>query len=257
MSDKAYSAYLIDLDGTLYRGNQPIPHAKEFIQTLRRLNVPFLFITNNSTTRPEVVAERLRVKFGIDARDEEVYTSALATADYLQKQQAKTAYVIGEEGLHAAIKQAGVVETKNNPEYVVVGLHRSVTYQDVEEAALAIQNGATYVLTNADTNYPTERGLLPGAGSIGAMVEVAGRKKPIVIGKPGKNMITEALDQLKVSADETLMVGDNLDTDILAGQQSGVDTLMVLTGVSTLEDALQRKEKPTYIREHLGEWDLQ
>src|SRR5699024_7692291 len=181
---KTYKGYLIDLDGTLYLGTEPIPYAKDFIQRLRQKEIPFLFLTNNSTATPEKVAERLREKFQIEAYEEEVYTSAMAAADYVGKKDGKTAYIVGEEGLRLALFEAGISEEEKQPDYVIVGLHRTVTYQELEKAVLAIHQGAEYILSNADANYPTAKGLLPGAGSIGALVEVAGRKKPVVTGKP-------------------------------------------------------------------------
>lgn len=251
---KTYKGYLIDLDGTIYKGNEVLPHARAFIDTLRKKQIPYLFVTNNSTASPDQVAYRLRTKFQIAATADDVYTSAMATADYVQKQAGKTAYVLGEEGLKKAVQNVGVRLEETNPEYVIVGLHRSVSYVDFEKAVLAIHKGATYILTNADTNYPTERGHLPGAGSLGALVEVAGQKKPIVTGKPTSVMMTVALEKLNLKKEEVLMVGDNLKTDILAGVSNQMDTLFVLTGVSSQEEVDRLNIYPTYTIQHLGEW---
>ena len=253
---KSYKGYLIDLDGTLYKGNESIPHAKEFVAALREKNIPFFFLTNNSTTIPAQVAERLRVKFGIEADEAEVYTSALAAADYLKERGGGSAFVVGEDGLKKAVAQAGLSFEETNPDYVIAGLYRTLTYEELAKGALAIRNGAQFILTNADATYPTERGLLPGAGSIGALLSTAAGVKPTITGKPEKIMMEEAIKRLGVKREEVLMVGDNLDTDIRAGLENGLDTLMVLTGVSTESQAKERGILPTYIRSHLGKWEI-
>ena len=254
---KTYKGYLIDLDGTMYRGNEPLPYAHAFVHELKEKKIPFLFLTNNSTTSPEDVAERLRTQFNIEATSKDVYTSALAAASYIQEKKGETAYVLGEEGLKKAVQQVGVNLQEKNPEYVIVGLHRSVTYLDFEKAVLAIHEGAEFVLTNGDANYPTERGLLPGAGSLGALVELAGKKQPVITGKPERMMMASALDKLNLKKEEVLMVGDNLQTDILAGTSNGIDTLFVLTGVSKEEDIETFNISPTYTVNNLGEWVIE
>lgn len=253
---KSYKGYLIDLDGTIYRGTELLPDAPLFIQSLREKKIPFLFLTNNSTTTPVKVAERLRSHFKIDVHSDDIYTSAMAAAAYVKKTEGKTAYVVGEEGLTQAVREAGLTENTVDPDFVFVGLHRTVTYVELEKAVLAIHRGAIFILTNADANYPTEKGLLPGAGSIGALIEKATGKTPIVTGKPERSMLSAALERLKLNPEDVLMVGDNLHTDILSGKKSDIDTLLVLTGVSSEKDIDETMIYPTYVRRNLGEWEI-
>ncbi|WP_027109101.1 TIGR01457 family HAD-type hydrolase [Lacticigenium naphthae] len=254
MAKKHYKGYLVDLDGTMYRGTDPIPEAPDFIQRLRKANIPFLFLTNNSTSRPSEVQRRLVDRFGIEAYKEEIYTTSLATADFLSKRGGKTVYVIGEDGLKRALRKAGFKEDRENPDYVVVGMDRKVSYKEFEEATLAIQKGATFIGTNKDTNIPTEKGLSPGAGSIIGLVEIATRQKPIYIGKPEAIMMDLAIEHIGLKKEEVLMVGDNYETDIMAGIQNGIDTLLVFTGFTSKHELAHFAEQPTYTVDNLDEW---
>lgn len=257
MTKKTYKGYLIDLDGTMYKGAEKIPAAPRFIQRLREAAVPFLFLTNNSTSTPEDVAVRLTDHFGIEAYKEEVYTSSLATADYLTTLGVKSVYVIGEKGLREALKQAGFQEDEESPDAVVVGLDREVTYKDFETATLAIHNGAHFIGTNKDTNLPTERGLVPGAGSLVALLERATRQQPKFIGKPESIIMDEALQRIGLTKEEVLMVGDNYETDILAGLENGIDTLLVFTGFTSEEDLKAVQLQPTHTAQSLDDWKIE
>ena len=169
-----YEGYLIDLDGTIYRGSEPIPAGRRFVEQLQARQIPFLFLTNNTTKTPETVANRLANEFSIHVGPETVYTATLATIDYLNDaNKGKKVYVIGEPGLIEPILAAGYVWEEETPDYVVVGLDTDVTYEKFVVATLAIQKGATFIGTNPDKNIPTERGLLPGAGSVIAMIEAS------------------------------------------------------------------------------------
>jgi 4-nitrophenyl phosphatase len=241
---------LIDLDGTLYRGNEVIPDAPLFIETLRRNSIPFLFLTNNSTRKPEQVALHLR-ELGISAYPEEVFTSSMAAARYLaHEEHVQKVYLIGEEGLFAAIQESGkeIVsgENVNEVEAVVVGLDRHLTYEKLARACLAIRRGAKFISTNSDIALPTERGFLPGSGAIAALIRTSTERVPVTLGKPEKLMIQYALEQLKSPPEETLLVGDNLQTDILAGVRMGIKTVMIYTGVSTPEHVARSEIKPDY-----------
>ncbi|MBM6615777.1 TIGR01457 family HAD-type hydrolase [Desemzia sp. RIT804] len=252
-----YKGYLIDLDGTMYKGKTPIPEAPIFIQQLRNKNIPFLFLTNNSTKTPEVAAKNLQENFGIQALPEEVYTSSLATADYLKSlNNGNKVFVIGEEGLKQALRNKGFVEETEEPDYVVLGLDQMATYEKFKIATLAIRNGAQFIATNKDTNLPTESGLVPGAGSLAALLMTATRIEPTFVGKPETIIMEEALKLLDLPAQEVLMVGDNYETDILAGINSDIDTLLVLTGFTKLEDLADVLVQPTYIIDSLKEWDV-
>lgn len=257
MAQRKYKGYLIDLDGTMYRGAEKIPAAPRFIKRLREAAVPFMFLTNNSTATPKDVAARLTDSFEIEAYEEEIYTSSLATADYLTTLDVKSVYVIGEKGLREALKQAGFQEEEENPDAVVVGLDQKVTYKDFEAATLAIHNGAHFICTNKDTNLPTERGLVPGAGSLAALLETSTRQKPLFVGKPESIIMDAALNRIGMEKNEVLMVGDNYETDILAGIENGVDTLLVFTGFTSEADLKLMERQPTHTVQTLDDWIIE
>ncbi|GEK88175.1 4-nitrophenyl phosphatase [Alkalibacterium putridalgicola] len=254
MQDIKYRGYFIDLDGTMYKGTEPIKEAPYFVKKLKNSKIPYLFLTNNSTSTPEEVADRLNKTFNIPAKAENIYTSALATADYVKALKGNRVYVVGEDGLRQALTDVGCELVDEDIDHVVVGLDRHLTYDKCEVASLAIQKGATFVATNKDTNIPTERGMSPGAGSVIAMIERASHTKPIFVGKPEKIMMASALDKLNLSKKEVLMVGDNYETDIMAGINSQIDTLLVLTGFTKKEDLEYLEIQPTYVINTLDEW---
>ena len=250
-----YEGYLIDLDGTIYRGSEPIPAGRRFVEQLQARQIPFLFLTNNTTKTPETVANRLANEFSIHVGPETVYTATLATIDYLNDaNKGKKVYVIGEPGLIEPILAAGYVWEEETPDYVVVGLDTDVTYEKFVVATLAIQKGATFIGTNPDKNIPTERGLLPGAGSMIAMIEASTQQKPIYIGKPEAIIMEKAVETLGMEKANVLMVGDNYTTDILAGINNGIDTLLVLSGFTQKADVPTLPVPPTYLVDSLDEW---
>ena len=256
---KKYAGYMIDLDGTIYRGKEKIPAAKRFIERLQEHDIPFLFVTNNSTQAPIKVVENLANNFDIHVKEENVYTSALATADYIAdlNKDKRSVYVIGEVGLKQAILDKGFRFEETNPDYVVVGLDYDVTYHKFELATLAIKRGAKFIGTNADTNLPNERGLVPGAGSVIALVECSTQQKATYIGKPETIIMEKALERLGLPKDEVVMVGDNYMTDINAGINFGIDTMLVYTGVSTRELVRKQEIAPTIELGSLDEWKVE
>lgn len=251
----AYKGYLLDLDGTIYRGGEAVPGAAAFISYLKERHIPYLYLTNNASASPEHVAERL-CAMGIEAAPADVYTSSMATATYLREQASPGAkvYMIGEDGLREQLMASGFVLTDESPDYVVVGIDRAFTYEKLAAAARAVRAGAVLIATNADAALPTEKGLYPGNGSLVAAVSVASATKPIVIGKPQPIIVQYALERLGTKAAETLIVGDNLYTDIEAGANSGLDSLLVLTGYSTRAEAEIHPARPTHIAEDLTQW---
>lgn len=250
-----YEGYLIDLDGTIYRGSEPIPAGRRFVEQLQARQIPFLFLTNNTTKTPETVANRMANEFSIHVGPETVYTATLATIDYLNDaNKGKKVYVIGEPGLIEPILAAGYVWEEETPDYVVVGLDTDVTYEKFVVATLAIQKGATFIGTNPDKNIPTERGLLPGAGSVIAMIEASTQQKAIYIGKPEAIIMEKAVETLGMEKANVLMVGDNYTTDILAGINNGIDTLLVLSGFTQKADVPTLPVPPTYLVDSLDEW---
>lgn len=253
----SYKGYLIDLDGTIYRGTEPIPAGKRFVEELQQRELPFLFVTNNTTKTPATVAKRLVDEFDIHVAAETVYTASLATIDFmLTDGKGKKVFVIGESGLIDLILEAGFEWEEETPDYVVVGLDNYLTYEKVVTATLAIQKGATFIGTNPDKNIPTERGLLPGAGSVVSFVETATQTTPIYIGKPEAIIMDKAVKILGLQKEEVIMVGDNYETDIQAGIQNGIDTLLVLSGFTKAEDVPHLPVPPTFIKNSLDEWQF-
>ncbi|GGE07068.1 haloacid dehalogenase [Marinithermofilum abyssi] len=253
---KRYEGYLLDLDGTLYRGNEVIPGALEFVNKLKDSGKPYLFLTNNSFRTPEEVAAKLR-EFGYPAEADQVVTSSMAAAHYLKEEMnSPRVYAIGGNGLRTALKEAGCELTDRKPEAVVVGIDLDFTYEKMKKATLAIHEGARFIGTNGDLNLPTEEGLLPGNGSIIAGIQAATGVKPIFVGKP-ESVITEvALDKLQMNRDKLLMIGDNLMTDILTGVNAGMDTLLVYSGVTSPEDYEAADIKATHVIDDLRDWDI-
>ena len=253
---KEYKGYLIDLDGTMYKGTERIIEAVEFVQALQRKGIPYLFVTNNSSRTPEQVAAKLR-EFEIPATAQQVFTTSMATANYIEEQKPDASvFVIGEDGIIEACKNKGFTFQQEDADFVIVGLDRSVSYEKLSVACLAVRNGATFISTNGDIAIPTERGLLPGNGSITSVVTVSTQTEPIFIGKPESIIMEQAMKVLGVSKEETLMVGDNYDTDIMAGINAGVDTLLVHTGVTTRLYMEGYEKKPTYAIDSLAEWNI-
>lgn len=249
-----YKGYLIDLDGTMYRGSEKIEEAGDFVVRLKEAGIPYLFVTNNSSRRPEQVAEKL-VSLDVPAEADQVFTTSMATANYIAEQKADASYyVIGEEGIQHALESKGFTYDEENPDYVVFGIDRGINYEKLAIGALAIRNGATFISTNGDNVIPTERGFLPGNGSLTSVLTVATGQQPIFIGKPEPIIVNQALEKLGLTKEETVMVGDNYETDIMAGINAGMDTLMVHTGVTTREMLKEYKTQPTYVIDSLSEW---
>lgn len=253
-----YKGYLIDLDGTVYFGKNRIPTAEAFIKQLVERQLPFLFVTNNATRSAEEVADVLRHQYELPVTQEHVYTSVMAIIDYLKEHYPhKRVYVVGEPSLHRQIEAAGfVLDQTEHAEVVVQALNRHTTYEELAEAVLAIRNGAAFLVTNTDSNIPTERGMMPSSGALTAFIQYATQVEPIVMGKPYAPILEGALKQLGLAKEEVLMIGDNYATDIQVGINAGMDTLLVLTGFTTLEDLAHVLVQPTHVRANLSEWSL-
>nr|1YS9_A Chain A, Protein SPy1043 [Streptococcus pyogenes M1 GAS] len=252
-----YKGYLIDLDGTIYQGKNRIPAGERFIKRLQERGIPYLLVTNNTTRTPEMVQSMLANQFHVETSIETIYTATMATVDYMNDMnRGKTAYVIGETGLKSAIAAAGYVEELENPAYVVVGLDSQVTYEMLAIATLAIQKGALFIGTNPDLNIPTERGLMPGAGALNALLEAATRVKPVFIGKPNAIIMNKSLEVLGIQRSEAVMVGDNYLTDIMAGIQNDIATILVTTGFTRPEEVPTLPIQPDHVLSSLDEWRL-
>lgn len=250
----ALRGFIFDLDGTLYRGNTVLPGAAEFVARLRQASIPVLFLTNNATTPPQGVAERL-TGMGIPAGIEDVFTSAQATATTLAEEMPNCRiYVVGEAGLREALLAAGLTLTDDfrEADTVVVGMDREITYLKLRDAALAIRRGAHFIATNTDRTLPTELGLIPGAGSIVGLLEIATDVQPRIIGKPSAGIMQLGLRRLGTPRELTGAVGDRAETDIIGGQAAGLPTIAVLTGASTAEQFAAMRPPPDWVFEDLG-----
>lgn len=253
---KQYQYYIFDLDGTMYHGNEPIDGAKEIIDYLDDKEIPYQFLTNNSTKQPIDVAEKLQ-SFGIKAMEKHVMTSAMATKEYLIQHKMKRVFVIGEDGLKNTLRSANIQivdDESESVDAVIVGLDREVTYEKFAKATLLIRNGAKFISTNPDKNIPTERGMMPGNGALTTLVQSSTGIEPISIGKPNELMILEILRLNGWDQTDVLMVGDNYDTDILTGIHASVDTLHVNTGVSSTNQVQDKEIQPTYTVDTLYDW---
>jgi NagD protein len=239
--------FLIDMDGVIYRGSELIAGAQRFVNTLRRSDVPFLFLTNNSQRTRRDVATKLR-RMGIQAEERHVFTCAMATARFLAQQKPNgTAFVIGEGGLLHALHTNGYSIVDHDPDYVVVGEGRALNFEMFETAVRMIQKGAKLVATNLDPNCPTQQGMRPGCGAIVALLETATGRKAFSVGKPSPVMMRAARKELGLSADETIMIGDTMETDILGGVQMGYRTVLVLSGSTRKEDIESYAYRPDTI----------
>lgn len=230
-------AFIIDMDGVLFRGQTRLPGARTFLETLQRESVPYVLLTNNSTLTAGQYVDKLN-RMDIEVPHDRIMTSAIATAKYLagQTKPGTRMYMIGMDGLAEALRAEGFVLTDKAPEYVVVGLDTNVTYRELCIASLAIRAGASFVGTNPDLTLPTERGLEPGAGAILSAIEAATEVQPKIIGKPQPGAFETALTMLGTMPYETAMIGDRLQTDIVGGASAGLRTLLVLTGATSPDD---------------------
>jgi 4-nitrophenyl phosphatase len=224
---------IIDMDGVLYRGDEAIAGTREFVDFLRSREIGFVLATNNATRTPQQFVDKL-ARMGVTVHAHEVLTSALATADYLAgiAPPGTRVFAVGQDGLRSALRQAGFALVEDAADYVVVGMDFTVCYERLAEATLLIRAGARFIGTNPDRTFPSERGIVPGAGSLLAFLEAATGVSPTVIGKPETTMFEQALARMDAQPATTAVLGDRLETDILAGRRAGLLTVLVLSGVT-------------------------
>jgi len=246
--------FIIDMDGVLLHGSRIVPGADEFINTLRKENRKFLLLTNNPVYTPRDLAHRLQA-IGIQIQEDQIFTSALATASFLHKQRPDgKAFVLGESGLTEAIHNLGYVITDINPDYVVLGETLAYNFQMIKKAIRLIHDdGARFIATNPDPSAPSEGGLIPACGAMAALIEKASGVAPFFVGKPNALMMRTALNYMNVHSENTIMVGDRMDTDIVAGVTSGMETILVLSGVTKEEDIDKFPYLPTHIKRSVAE----
>jgi NagD protein len=249
-------SYLIDMDGVIVSGNQLIPGADAFIERLHQRHIKFLILTNNPMYTPIDLQHRLQ-RLDINVTAEHFYTSALATAAFLKAQKPHgTAFVLGESGLTEALHQVGYVLTEHEPDYVVLGETLVYSYTRITQAVRLIEAGARFIATNPDPSGPGEGGLVPACGAIAALIQSATGVRPYFIGKPNPLMMRTALRYLDEHSENAIMVGDRMDTDMRAGTESGMETVLVLTGVTTRERVDRFPYQPTRIVDSVAELEM-
>lgn len=245
-------ALILDMDGVLWRGNSPIGNLEQVFRSISSSGLKFILATNNSTLNAEKYIEKLR-NFGVILSPKQIVNSSIATAYYLEKLSpgGGEVFIIGEAGLIEDLEKKGFFYSENEPQYVVVGMDRSLTYEKLRLATLFVNKGSMLIATNPDATFPTPEGLVPGAGAIVAALETSTGKEAYVVGKPSAEMYHYALDELRTSPNETLVVGDRLETDIAGAQMLGCATALVLSGVTDIDTALAWRPEPDLIADDI------
>ena len=244
--------FICDMDGVIYHGNRLLPGVKEFVDWLYAEKTPFLFLTNSSERSPRELQQKLG-RLGLDIDESHFYTSALATAKFLKMQsRKKSAFVIGEAGLTNALYEVGITMNDVDPEYVVVGETHNYNYDNISKAVQLVLAGAKLIGTNPDLTGPGETGIFPACGAMISPIEVATGKRAYFVGKPNPLMMRTGIKMLGLHAQEAAMVGDRMDTDVVAGLESGLDTVLVLSGVSTRATIEEYPYRPKYVLDGVG-----
>jgi NagD protein len=247
MRDRKITSWLMDMDGVLVREQHAIPGANEFLTRLRELGMPFLVLTNNSIYTPRDLAARLR-RSGLDVPESAIWTSALATAQFLDDQRpGGSAFVIGESGLTTALHDHGYTMSETEPDYVVLGETRTYSFERITQAIRLVAAGSRFIATNPDNVGPTPDGPLPATGSVAALISRATGVDPYYVGKPNPLMMRSALNAIEAHSESTAMIGDRMDTDVVAGLEAGLATILVLTGVTTPGEAERYSYRPSKI----------
>jgi NagD protein len=253
MSGREIRSWLMDMDGVLVREQQALPGANEFLTRLRELGIPFLVLTNNSMYTRRDLAARLR-RSGLEVPEESIWTSALATGRFLESQRpGGSAFVVGEAGLTTALHAAGYTLSDEDPDYVVLGETRTYSFDRITRAIRLVVGGARFIATNPDNVGPSPEGPLPATGSVAALVSRATGVMPYYVGKPNPLMMRSALNALDAHSEHTAMIGDRMDTDIVAGLEAGLEAILVLTGVTDRDDAERQPYRPSRIVESVAD----
>ena len=250
---RAIRSWLIDMDGVLVREDQALPGASAFLAALRELGLSFLVLTNNSIYTRRDLAARLHGS-GLEVPEEAIWTSALATARFLADQRpGGSAFVVGEAGLTTALHSAGYTLSARAPDYVVLGETRTYSFERITQAIRLIDGGARFIATNPDNVGPTADGPVPATGSVAALISRATGVDPYYVGKPNPLMVRSALNAIAAHSEQTAMIGDRMDTDVVAGLEAGLHTILVLSGVSTRETAERFPFRPSLIVESVAD----
>jgi NagD protein len=253
MSRREVRSWLMDMDGVLVHEEQAITGADRFITALRDRSIPFLVLTNNSIYTQRDLAARLAAS-GLDIPEESIWTSALATAKFLEDQRpGGSAFVIGEAGLTTALHESGYTLTERSPDYVILGETRTYSFERITQAIRLIEAGARFIATNPDATGPSPDGSLPATGAVAALITRATDREPYYVGKPNPLMMRSALNAIDAHSETTAMIGDRMDTDIVSGLEAGLETVLVLTGVSTRESAERFPFRPSRILDSVAD----
>ena len=253
MGRREIHSWLMDMDGVLVHEEQAIPGAARFLDLLTRRGTPFLVLTNNSIYTRRDLAARLKAS-GLEVPEEAIWTSALATATFLQDQRpGGSAFVIGEAGLTTALHSAGYTMTERAPDYVVLGETRTYSFERIARAIRLIVDGARFIATNPDATGPSPDGPLPATGSVAALISRATGVEPYYVGKPNPMMMRSALNVLDAHSETSAMVGDRMDTDVISGLEAGLETVLVLTGVATREETERFPFRPSRVVESIAD----
>jgi NagD protein len=253
MTEREIRSWLMDMDGVLIREEQPIPGADQFLMRLRELGTPFLVLTNNSIYTRRDLAARLAAN-GLEVPEEAIWTSALATARFLESQRpGGSAFVIGEAGLTTALHDAGYTLSERAPDYVVLGETRTYSFERITRAIRLIAGGARFIATNPDPTGPSSEGPLPATGSVAALISRATGVAPYFVGKPNPLMMRSALNAIDAHSETAAMVGDRMDTDVVSGLEAGMETILVLTGVTSRQEAERHPYRASRIVESVAE----
>jgi NagD protein len=246
-------SWLTDMDCVLVHEGSALPGAPEFIARLTELDRPFLVLTNNSIFTPRDLAARLAAS-GITVPEDRIWTSALATASFVHQQMpGGSAYVIGEAGLTTALYSAGYTMTDTDPDYVILGETRTYSFSSITKAIRLVAEGARFIATNPDPTGPSQEGPLPATGAVAALITKATGRTPYFIGKPNPVMIRAALNRIEAHSETTAMVGDRMDTDVLAGMEAGLHTFLVLTGSTRAHDVEKYPFRPSEVRQSIAD----
>jgi 5'-nucleotidase len=253
MTRRRIDSWLMDMDGVLVREEHAIPGADRFLARLCELERPFLVLTNNSIYTRRDLAARLRLS-GLDVPEQAIWTSALATASFLEDQRpGGSAYVIGESGLTTALHESGYTLTEREPDYVVLGETRTYSFERITQAIRLIECGSRFIATNPDATGPSPDGPLPATGSVAALISRATGVDPYYVGKPNPLMMRSALNAIEAHSETAAMVGDRMDTDVVAGLEAGMEAILVLTGISTRETAERFPYRPSRIVDSIAD----
>ena len=244
---RSKNAFICDMDGVIYHGNKLLPGVKEFVQWLKTESKKFLFLTNSSERTPQELKEKLK-RLGIDVKKENFFTSALATANFLHSQlPGGSAYIIGEAGLINALYNAGYTMNNVDPDYVVVGETSTYSYEKIEKAINFVLRGARLIGANPDITGPSESGIVPATKALISPIEIATERQAYFVGKPNPIMMRSALKKIDARREESIIIGDRMDTDIIAGIESGIETCLVLSGITQQEKIDSFPYRPDYI----------